>query len=92
MGYLNKLFFPFGQGAANLGRWRLPTEAFNDFLAPYPPENEQKEIADFIKATLEKMSFLVEKSNSAIELMQERRTALISAAVTGKIDVRDWGD
>jgi type I restriction enzyme S subunit len=92
MGYLNKLFFPFGQGAANLGRWRLPTEAFNDFLAPYPPENEQKEIADFIKATLEKMSFLVEKSNSAIELMQERRTALISAAVTGKIDVRHWGD
>jgi type I restriction enzyme S subunit len=25
-----------------------------------------------------------------IDLMQERRTALISAAVTGKIDVRDW--
>ena len=26
----------------------------------------------------------------AIELLQERKTALISAAVTGKIDVRDW--
>ncbi len=90
MGYLNKLFFPFGQGAANLGRWRLPTEAFNDFLAPYPPENEQKEIANFIQTNLEKMSFLVEKANKAIELMQERRTALISAAVTGKIDVRHW--
>ena len=31
-----------------------------------------------------------DKAKSAIELMQERRTALISAAVTGKIDVRGW--
>ena len=30
------------------------------------------------------------KAQSAIQLMQERRTALISAAVTGKIDVRHW--
>lgn len=30
------------------------------------------------------------KSESAIQLMQERRTALISSAVTGKIDVRNW--
>ena len=33
---------------------------------------------------------LICKAESAIDLMQERRTALISAAVTGKIDVRDW--
>ena len=33
---------------------------------------------------------LLEKAKSGIELLQERRTALISAAVTGKIDVRDW--
>ena len=30
------------------------------------------------------------KAQSAIQLMKERRTALISAAVTGKIDVRNW--
>jgi type I restriction enzyme S subunit len=35
---------------------------------------------------------LISKQLDAIELMQERRTALISAAVTGKIDVREWGD
>jgi len=90
MGYLNKMFYPFGQGAANLGRWRLPTEAFNDFIAPYPPKDEQIEIANFIAINLTKMSFLVDKANSAIKLMQERRAALISAAVTGKIDVRHW--
>ena len=33
---------------------------------------------------------LIVKAEAAISLMQERRTALISAAVTGKIDVRDW--
>lgn len=33
---------------------------------------------------------LIQKANDAIELMKERKTSLISAAVTGKIDVRDW--
>jgi len=33
---------------------------------------------------------LIDNADSAISLMRERRTALISAAVTGKIDVRDW--
>ncbi|WP_218690455.1 restriction endonuclease subunit S [Psychrobacter sp. BF1] len=90
MGYINKLFFPFGQGAAHIGRWRLPTEAFKEFLAPVPPENEQQVIADFIFNSLEQMDILEKKSRKAISLMQERRTALISAAVTGKIDVRGW--
>ncbi len=33
---------------------------------------------------------IIDEAETAIELMQERRTALISAAVTGKIDVRNW--
>ena len=90
MGYINKLFFPFGRGAAHIGRWRLPTSAFNEFLAPCPPKSEQKEIAQYITSNLERMTELEEKAQSAIKLMQERRTALISAAVTGKIDVRNW--
>ncbi len=36
------------------------------------------------------LNTLILKAESAIQLMQERRTALISAAVTGKIDVRNW--
>ena len=32
----------------------------------------------------------ISKAQSAVELLKERRTALISAAVTGKIDVRNW--
>ena len=33
-GYHQKLFFPYGQGAAHLGRWRLPKEDFKNFLFP----------------------------------------------------------
>ena len=90
MCYLDKIFFPLGQGAATLGRWRLPSEAFNEFLTPKPPFTEQIEIADFINHENNKLEILLEKAQQQIELLQERRTALISAAVTGKIDVREW--
>ena len=39
---------------------------------------------------LEKLTKLVDRAGDAMELLRERRTALISAAVTGKIDVRGW--
>ncbi|MCG6037274.1 restriction endonuclease subunit S [Acinetobacter baumannii] len=54
------------------------------------PLNEQKEIVQFLNKSTQKFDSLIMKAESAIELMQERRTALISAAVTGKIDVRNW--
>ncbi len=57
---------------------------------PLPPLNEQDEIITFVRLQLEKFDKLINTANSAIQLMQERRTALISAAVTGKIDVRNW--
>ena len=55
-----------------------------------PPIQEQIEISKFIAEYLEKNHSLMEKAKQAIQLMQERRTALISSAVTGKIDVRNW--
>ncbi len=55
-----------------------------------PPDQEQREIDDYCKLQKNKYDALINKAYSAIELMQERRTALISAAVTGKIDVRNW--
>lgn len=57
---------------------------------PVPPLDEQIQI----NLELEKFSNIYQtletKAVTAIELLQERKTALISAAVTGKIDVRDW--
>jgi type I restriction enzyme S subunit len=55
-----------------------------------PPHNEQIEIANYIFTIVERYEKLVAKAESVIGLIKERRTALISAAVTGKIDVRNW--
>lgn len=57
---------------------------------PCPPLNEAKEIALYLKNQTAKIDKTIEKAEQAIELLKERRTALISAAVTGKIDVRSW--
>ena len=55
-----------------------------------PPLEEQDQIVSHVSQRKREFDGLVSKASVAIELMQERRTALISAAVTGKIDVRDW--
>lgn len=54
----------------------------------YPPLEEQKRIIAFLDKEIAKIDTLIEKCETAIELLREHRTALISAAVTGKIDVR----
>ncbi|EKO5232786.1 restriction endonuclease subunit S [Vibrio parahaemolyticus] len=51
---------------------------------------KQKYVTDLALANCKKLDEIEKKAEKAINLMQERRTALISAAVTGKIDVRNW--
>ncbi|MGS3450971.1 restriction endonuclease subunit S [Klebsiella electrica] len=58
--------------------------------AVFPPLEEQLDIIDYLDNMLCSYDSIEENANQAIQLLQERRTALISAAVTGKIDVRDW--
>ena len=50
---------------------------------------EQQTIATFLDCETTKIDTLITKARRAIDLLKERRTALISAAVTGKIDVRE---
>lgn len=52
-------------------------------------ESEQQQIVNYLEEKTSKIDTLIEKSNKSIELLKEKRTALISAAVTGKIDVRE---
>ena len=59
-----------------------------DFWFPVPPLDEQESIADYIDTETAKLDALIAKVTNAIERLREYRTALISAAVTGKIDVR----
>lgn len=55
-----------------------------------PKIDEQLEIIEFILKKTTEFDLLLNWSDKQIQLLQERRTALISAAVTGKIDVREW--
>ncbi|CAI8844395.1 restriction endonuclease subunit S [Pseudomonas sp. IT-P176] len=56
----------------------------------YPNNSEQRTITEFIKKQRRKYTELIDKAEEQILLLEERRTALISAAITGKIDVRHW--
>lgn len=68
----------------------LNTETLGRVRLPVPPESEQINILDYVHKVSGKYEALIGQAISAIQLMQERRTALISAAVTGKIDVRGF--
>jgi type I restriction enzyme S subunit len=61
-----------------------------NFPVCIPPEIEQVEIVKFCELQSGKFDQLIEESMNAIFFLQERRSALISAAVTGQIDVRNY--
>ncbi|MEH6629606.1 MAG: restriction endonuclease subunit S [Halopseudomonas aestusnigri] len=69
---------------------QLSLEDIKELWVVLPESDEQKEIAAYIDVKLQKFAQLMELADAQIKLLRERRTALISAAVTGKIDVRDW--
>jgi len=66
----------------------LPAESFRKYRFGFPPFSDQVKIANFLDQQTFKIDALVAEALSAELLLQERRSALISAAVTGKIDVR----
>ncbi|XGI78357.1 restriction endonuclease subunit S [Enterobacter hormaechei] len=72
------------------GLKRVPQEVVNSFKFHLPSICEQKEIVSFLNSVTAKIDTLIQKQLQQIDLLKERRTALISAAVTGKIDLRDW--
>jgi type I restriction enzyme S subunit len=60
------------------------------FRVAIPPLPEQLEIGDYICREVARIDSLSKEAENGIALLQERRRALISAAVTGKIDVRNY--
>ena len=69
---------------------RLSIQNLLKVFGVFPSLYEQDAISGYLETTLAHYSELESKAFQAISLMQERRTALISAAVTGKIDLRGW--
>ena len=69
---------------------RINVDNIRNFYAAWPCYGEQIEIVSEIDRILGKYGALILRAEATVDLIQERRTALISAAVTGKIDVRNW--
>jgi type I restriction enzyme S subunit len=72
-------------------QWRLYWDQMGTLLMPVPDHDLQREICDRIDETNSEIDAALADAREAIALSKERRAALISAAVTGKIDVRNHG-
>ena len=66
----------------------MSLENIKEAPVPVPPIDEQRQIVDVAQDASRSIGALVNEARTAITLLQERRTSLISAAVTGQIDVR----
>lgn len=85
--YVNKSFYANGQGVSMLGRWRFPTENFNNFSFPIPSMAEQTQIVSYLEEIEEKISKAILLKQQEIEKLKEYKTVLIDNVVTGKVRV-----
>jgi len=74
-------------GAAGLAN-NLPLSSLRSFSLAVPSLDEQRRIAAYVDEQTAKIDILIAETERFIELSRERRSALITAAVTGQIDVR----
>jgi type I restriction enzyme S subunit len=87
--FLKANFFKVAlQGGAKSTVDSLRRPMFTSFAMCIPPHSEQEPLLRYVEEQEEELGRLVTVSEEAILLLQERRSALISAAVTGQIDVR----
>ena len=72
------------------GQPNINQETIANLRLPVPSFEEQSAICSYLDAEVGDIEALLQECSAVIDLLQERRSALISAAVTGKIDVRGW--
>jgi restriction endonuclease S subunit len=68
---------------------KLTKDNLGNISLPLPPPEDRLQIVSFLSREASRLDALIAKVREAIEKLKEYRTALISAAVTGKIDVRN---
>ena len=79
-----------GQYSVSAAQPGLSVEAIGNLKIPVPPYTEQAEISKLLEEHFRLIGDLCLKATSAINLIQEHRSALITAAVTGQIDVANY--
>ncbi|MCK9689483.1 hypothetical protein [Scleromatobacter humisilvae] len=72
-----------------IGQCNLNPTRYGQILVATPPGVEQRAIAVFLESETRRVDVLRDEVKQTIALLEERRAALIAAAVTGQIDVRD---
>jgi len=91
--YLNLLLSSnIGQSQVELhqvggGREGLTFESIKSFIFPLPEMQEQKEILNYVNEFNEEMHMLEKSTQKSLDLLMERRSALITAAVTGQLEI-----
>lgn len=60
-----------------------------NFVIPVPPPGQQRLLASHLRGMDDRFKRLVESTEHSVALLKERRSALITAAVTGQIDLRE---
>lgn len=85
--YKNKIFYGLGQGVSGLGRWRLPSDMFLNFLLPMPPFSEQRAIAEYLDKHCKEIDNSINKKEEIIVKLEEYKKSLIYECVTGKKEI-----
>lgn len=78
--------FKRGKGIMMM-RWRTYADQFGDISVPFPTQEQQEHLVDLIEGEEARIEVLINKNRRMIKLLQERHSALITAAVTGQIEV-----
>lgn len=92
MCYYDKIFYGFGQGSSQLGRWRLSAEEFNNFVLPYPGKDEQIKIANFLSHKVRQIENLISAATKTVDLLYERAFRLVIHGKNAPLEVRSWAD
>lgn len=77
------------QSRTSVGNYNLSIPSLANTSIAIPPIDEQKTITNYLSAATINIDLLIQETDKSIDLLKEHRTSLISAAVTGKIDVRE---
>lgn len=85
--YMNRIFYSLGQGVSNLGRWRLQTSSFNNFMVPVPPVEVQESIATYLDKKCTEINICIDDKQRQLEVLEEYKKSLIYEYVTGKKEV-----
>jgi type I restriction enzyme S subunit len=85
IGYLLKIFYAYGRGAAQFGRWRLPANEFKSFVVSVPTESEQKRIVNYLDKKISFVDQVIEKKQKQIEFLKEEIVSIaMNEQVNGK--------